>query len=90
MTIAPHLRGLKILVAEDNQYSQHLIKLMLELLGAEVVTANNGEQAIEQFKQHFVDVVLMDVHMPVMDGIAATAHCRIGRRARGSDYRINR
>ena len=70
--MAQHLRGLKILVAEDNQYSQHLIQLMLELLGAEVVTADNGEQAIEQFKQHFVDVVLMDIHMPVMDGITAT------------------
>ena len=71
--IVQHLKGLQILIAEDNQYSQHLIQLLLELLGADVITANNGEEAIKQFKQHSVDVVLMDIHMPVMDGIAATA-----------------
>ncbi|ARN74796.1 ATP-binding protein [Oceanicoccus sagamiensis] len=68
-----HLKGLQILVAEDNSYNQQLIQSVLEMLGAKVLTADNGEEAVQQFKQHKVDVVLMDIHMPVMDGITATA-----------------
>ncbi len=70
--VIQYLQNLTILIAEDNQYNQQLIESVLELLGAEVVTASNGEEAINQFKQNTVDVVLMDIHMPVMDGITAT------------------
>lgn len=71
-TVIQHLKDLNILIAEDNPYNQQLIKSILELLGAHVITADNGEQAIVQFQQHAVDIVLMDIHMPVMDGITAT------------------
>lgn len=68
------LSGLDILVAEDNLYNQQLIQSLLELLGANVYTANNGEEAVSLYQQQHIDVILMDIHMPVMDGITATTN----------------
>jgi two-component system sensor histidine kinase BarA len=66
------LSGLTILIAEDNHYNRRLIQLIVEKLGAVAVTVANGEEAIRCFNDGHFDVVLMDVHMPVMDGITAT------------------
>lgn len=70
--VIQHLAGLHILVAEDNHFNRRLLQSLLELLGATVAVAVNGDEAVECFKQGHFDVVLMDVHMPVMDGITAT------------------
>ncbi len=61
----------KILVAEDNQANQMLIKLILEELNIECVVANDGLEAQEIFKKDKFDIVLMDINMPNKNGIDA-------------------
>ncbi len=63
---------LKILYAEDKAVNQKVVKLMLASMGHEVVLAKNGQQAIEMYKPGKFDVILMDIQMPVMDGVTAT------------------
>ena len=58
-----------ILVAEDNQFNQNLIERMLNRLGYDCDLVPNGELAVEACKKESYDVVLMDVHMPVVDGL---------------------
>ncbi|HEY2348581.1 MAG TPA: response regulator [Puia sp.] len=70
------LFGKTILVAEDVEMNQQLIWHILESNGAKVVIARNGAEALEQVKKQIFDCVLMDVQMPVMDGIMATEHIR--------------
>ena len=66
------LSGLSVLIAEDNGYNRNLIKAIVELFGANAVEAADGLAAVEAFRTKPCDVVLMDVHMPNMDGIEAT------------------
>jgi len=67
---------LKILLVEDNILNQRIVTLSLKKFDHEVVIANNGVEAINQFKEKSFDVVLMDIMMPVMDGIEATIKIR--------------
>ncbi|KJY69468.1 histidine kinase [Vibrio coralliilyticus] len=68
--------GLKVLVVEDTRVNQQVIQVMLNLLGLEVDIANNGAEALEYCQQNEVDAILMDCHMPVMDGYEATQKIR--------------
>jgi PAS domain S-box-containing protein len=65
-------RALDVLLVEDNAINQKLAITLLERWGHQVTVAENGELAIEQVAQHRFDVVLMDMMMPVMDGLEAT------------------
>ena len=67
---------LRVLVADDHPINRTVVELILETVGAEVVSVGDGRQAVEQFKAHAFDVVLMDVHMPVMDGLEAIREIR--------------
>ena len=67
---------LRILVAEDNAVNQRLVIRMLEKRGHRAVLAVDGRQAIEALNQESFDLVLMDVQMPEMDGLEATAIIR--------------
>ncbi len=67
---------LRILVVDDVSINQKLAKGQLEAEKHLVLLANNGAEAIEIIQQDTVDVVLMDLHMPVMDGITATQKIR--------------
>ena len=71
-TRIPEAQGRKILVAEDNHVNQVLIKEVLTNAGYDVVTADDGEDAIEVADRERPDIILMDIQMPRMDGIAAT------------------
>lgn len=61
-----------ILVAEDNTNNILLIEILLENLNASFVITQNGEEAFEEFKKSNFDLILMDVNMPIMDGLTAT------------------
>jgi CheY-like chemotaxis protein len=65
---------LKILVVDDDRLSQHLMQVLLKGEGYQVEVASNGSEALEAVKYQPFDVVLMDLQMPVMDGLEAS-HC---------------
>ena len=65
------LSGLTILLAEDNLFNQKLIVRLLKGYGASCMVANNGLEAIEIADKLHVDLVLMDLHMPLVDGVTA-------------------
>jgi CheY-like chemotaxis protein/HPt (histidine-containing phosphotransfer) domain-containing protein len=67
---------LNILLAEDNEVNQKLATRLLEKRGHEVIVASNGVQALDALGLGSFDLVLMDVQMPEMDGIEATAALR--------------
>ncbi len=70
-TQTTHLTG-RILIAEDNVINSQLVMEMLELAGCKATIANNGLEAIATLEEQHFDLVLMDWHMPEMDGVAAT------------------
>ncbi|WP_304177828.1 ATP-binding protein [Phenylobacterium aquaticum] len=72
------LSGVTILVAEDNAINQAVARAILEAVGAHIETADNGALALERLAGGGFDLVLMDVHMPVMDGIEALSRIRSG------------
>jgi|GEM_PF-2170688 len=69
-------RPLRVLLAEDRPANQKLIINILNKRGHSVEIANNGQEAINLIQQSMYDMVLMDIQMPVMDGIQATAAIR--------------
>jgi PAS domain S-box-containing protein len=69
-------RPLNILVAEDNEVNQYLIQKILNDLDHSVEIAKDGKCAIDLFNSGVFDIILMDVRMPLMDGIEATASIR--------------
>ena len=68
--------GAKILLVEDNLINQEVAYMLLESMGMEVSVADNGAAAVALMERHHFDLVLMDVQMPVMDGLAATRAIR--------------
>lgn len=68
---------LHVLLAEDNLLLQQAIKIVLVQKGFKVSVAKNGKQAVELLQQHQIDVVLMAINMPVMDGVEATQAIRL-------------
>ena len=65
------LAGTRVLLAEDHPTNQKVVCLILAPLGVEIATVGNGAEAVDLFKAEPFDVVLMDLHMPVMDGLTA-------------------
>jgi CheY-like chemotaxis protein len=68
--------ALKVLLAEDNEINQMVAKMMLHRFGCHVETVETGKLAVMAFVHGEFDVVLMDVHMPEMDGYSATSAIR--------------
>ena len=75
--------GKRMLLVEDDPINQHVVMLMLERLGVDVTLANDGAEGVRAFDQGNFDLILMDVLMPNMDGLTATAHIRHLERSRG-------
>lgn len=69
-------RNFRILLAEDSKTTQVLAKSLLEREGHEVIVAETGRQAVELSADEVFDLILMDIEMPEMDGVAATTEIR--------------
>ena len=70
------LRGKQLLVVDDNEFNLDVARGLLEDIGVRVVLAENGAQAVEAVRHTAFDAVLMDMQMPVMDGLVATRTIR--------------
>lgn len=70
------LDGIHVLVVDDNEFNQQIAQEMLEYAGATVVLAGDGQEATQKVRSGSFDCVLMDVQMPVLDGIEATEALR--------------
>jgi len=82
VVIVPNIqRGINALVVEDNLINQRLIKLLLKEYGLNVITASDGDEAVEVCRNQTFDIVFMDIDMPVKDGILATQEIKAAERA---------
>jgi PAS domain S-box-containing protein len=81
-------RNLRILVAEDNSVNQRLAARLLEREGHSVTIAGSGQEAVDLFVASPFDLILMDVQMPGLDGLQATAKIREKERATGGHVPI--
>ena len=76
------LQGAQVLLVDDNELNQQVGRDLLEAAGAQVAVAENGQVALEMLAQRDYQLVLMDMQMPVMDGLTATRHIRANPRWR--------
>ncbi|MCF8347409.1 MAG: response regulator [Bacteroidales bacterium] len=75
--------SLKILLAEDNLINQKVSSIMLNQIGLSCDIANNGEEAVAKHQENKYDIILMDILMPVMDGMQATMEIRTREKNQG-------
>jgi signal transduction histidine kinase/ActR/RegA family two-component response regulator len=73
------LQGRRILVVDDNRANRIVAQALLEAVGAVVALADDGRQGLDRLAAEAFDLVLMDVHMPTMDGIEALSRIRAGQ-----------
>ena len=72
------LEGLRVLVAEDHPVNQRVLQLLLEPLGCRLTICDDGAQAVSIARWETFDAILMDMQMPVLDGLAATGQIKSG------------
>ena len=75
-SLAPSAKPLRILLAEDNLVNQKLVTRMLEKQGWKVASVENGQEVLDAIVKESFDIILMDVHMPLLDGMEVTKRIR--------------
>ena len=80
---APQERALRILAAEDIPTNQLVLRTIMQTFGVELDMVGNGREAVDAWSHHAFDLILMDIQMPEMDGIAATRAIRAAEAAEG-------
>ncbi|MGQ9485444.1 MAG: response regulator [Desulfosoma sp.] len=66
-----------VMIVDDSKSMRHVIKKVLKISGldlGEIIEAGNGQEALDRLQNHWVDLILSDIHMPVMDGIEFLRH----------------
>lgn len=71
-----HPKSFKVLVVDDVEQNRQVVRLLLERIGMSVIEAENGQIAIEKFVSHNPDFIIMDIIMPVLDGVKAMTKIR--------------
>jgi signal transduction histidine kinase/CheY-like chemotaxis protein len=74
--VSAPLTGKRVLVVDDHPTNRHVLALLLAPFGAEIVEARDGAEALDLLRAELIDLVLMDVNMPVLDGLTATRRIR--------------
>jgi two-component system sensor histidine kinase/response regulator len=87
-TVREHQQRLHVLLAEDNIVNQRLAVRLLEKWGHTVMVVNTGKEVLAALAQQSFDLILMDVQMPEMDGLAATAAIRAQEQLTGTHLPI--
>jgi CheY-like chemotaxis protein/HPt (histidine-containing phosphotransfer) domain-containing protein len=85
---ANQFSGQQIILAEDNKVNQKVACTLLGKLGLNVTAVENGKRAVDEWRKAGCDLILMDCHMPVMDGYQATSHIRQIERETGGHVPI--
>lgn len=83
--VVEQARTIRVLVADDHPTNRRVIELILAQTPTQIVIAENGAQALESFRGDTFDLVLMDMQMPVMDGLTATQEIRLHEATMGLD-----
>jgi len=73
---ARRFSGIHVLLAEDQEVNQEIAVAFIERLGATIVVVDNGQQAVDRAQQESFDVIVLDLHMPVLDGLSAARQLR--------------
>ena len=86
--VAPNTQGWKVLLAEDNAINQKVAIGILSKLGHTILLASDGKQALEILAEQSVDLILMDVQMPILDGFETTGIIREREKKNGGHLPI--